>query len=68
MQLSSKLSDFITFKRETTKASKTKLPDLMFFEPKDTFKDVVEKIILSQRNTLLWINENGNVEYTLGIS
>lgn len=50
------LREFLNVKKEASKASKTKLSDIMFFEPQDTFKDVVEKIILSQRNTLVWVS------------
>lgn len=47
---------------------KSKLPEIMFFEAEDTFKDVVEKIILSERNTLVWVDGERRVKYTLGIS
>jgi hypothetical protein len=38
------------------------------FKPTETIKEIVEKIVSCRRNTLICIDEEGHVEFTIGLS
>lgn len=44
------------------------IPEFRMFRPHETIKQVVEKILLCRRNTLVSVDENNHVEYTIGLS
>lgn len=47
---------------------KSAVPEFRIFKPSETIKEVVEKIVACRRNTLICIDEDGRVEFTIGLS